>query len=244
MKSMRVLFVFSLISLFIISACSQDKKYGSVKLKTKEDTVSYYLGLTYGAGIKQAKIDSLFNADAFLKGIKQATKSDSMPVSNFIIQTYLNSYFTELQTSQLKSKYKDYIAQNKAFLENNAKKDSVKMTPSGLQYVILREGKGNKPVMNDRIKVHYEGRLIDGTVFDSSYKRNEPAVFTVGQVIPGWNEAMQLMTVGSKWRVFIPESLAYGAQSPQGSLIKPFSTLVFDVELLEINPKEDVPGMK
>jgi len=239
MKSMRILFVFSLISLFIISACSQDKKYASVKLKTREDSVSYYLGLTYGNGIKQAKIDSIFNSDAFMKGVKQSTKGDTLPVSVFVIQTYLNQYFSELQTNQQKAKFKDYIAQNKAFLESNAKKDSVKTTASGLQYQILREGSGNKPVMNDRIKVHYEGRLIDGTVFDSSYKRNEPAVFTVGQVIPGWNEAMQLMSVGSKWRVVIPENLAYGSQAPQGSLIKPFSTLIFDVELLEINPKEE-----
>jgi FKBP-type peptidyl-prolyl cis-trans isomerase FklB len=239
MKSMRILFVFSLISLFIISACSQDKKYASVKLKTKEDTVSYYLGLSFGGQLKQNKIDSLINLDAFAKGFKEVTNSDTMPVSNFIIQTYLSTYFSDLQTSQLKAKYKDYIAQNKAFLDNNAKKDSVKTTPSGLQYIIVREGKGNKPVMNDRIKVNYEGRLIDGTIFDSSYKRNEPAVFTVGQVIPGWNEAMQMMTVGSKWRVFIPENLAYGSQGVQ--VIKPFSTLIFDVELLEINPKE-TPG--
>jgi FKBP-type peptidyl-prolyl cis-trans isomerase len=241
MKSMRILFVFSLISLFIISACSQDKKYASVKLKTKEDTVSYYLGLTYGNGIKQAKIDSLFNADAFLKGIQQATKGDSLPVSSFIIQTYLNTYFTDLQKSQMKEKYKEYIAQNEAFLVSNAKKDSVKTTATGLQYVILREGNGNKPTINDRIRVHYTGTLIDGTVFDSSYKRNEPAEFNVGEVIPGWTEAIQLMNVGSKWRVYIPENLAYGAQAPQGSVIKPYSTLVFEVELLAILPK-DAPG--
>jgi FKBP-type peptidyl-prolyl cis-trans isomerase FklB len=236
MKIMRILFIFSLIGLFIVSACSQDKKYASVKLKTKEDTVSYYLGLTYGNGIKQAKIDSLFNAEAFLRGIHQATKEDTLPVSSFIIQNYLNKYFTDLQQNQMKEQYEDYIAQNKAFLADNANKDSVVSLPSGLQYIVLKEGSGNKPALSDRIRVHYTGKLIDGTVFDSSYNRNEPAEFGVGQVIPGWTEAIQLMPVGSKYRVFIPENLAYGAQAPQGSPIKPFSTLIFEVELLEILP--------
>ncbi len=219
-----------------MSACSQDNKYTSVKLKTKEDTVSYYLGLTYGNGIKQAKMDSLFNAEAFVRGIHQATKEDTLPVSNFVIQGYLNQYFAKLQQNQLEKQYKDYIEQNKAFLVDNAKRDSVISLPSGLQYIVLKEGTGNKPALSDRIKVHYTGKLIDGTIFDSSYKRNEPAEFNVGQVIPGWTEAIQLMPVGSKYRVFIPENLAYGAQSPQGSQIKPFSTLIFEVELLEILP--------
>jgi len=238
MKSMRLLFVFSLIGLFIVSACSQNKKYASVKLKTKEDTVSYYLGLTYGNGIKQAKIDSIFNPEAFLRGIHQATKEDSLPVSSMVIQNFLNKFFSEFQQNQLKNQFKEYIAQNKAFLEENAKKDSVVSLPSGLQYVVLKEGNGNKPALSDRIRVHYTGTLIDGTVFDSSYKRDQPAEFNVGQVIPGWTEAIQLMTVGSKYRVFIPENLAYGAQAPQGSAIKPYSTLIFVVELLEILPAE------
>jgi len=235
---MRLLFVFSLIGLFIVSACSQNKKYASVKLKTKEDTVSYYLGLTYGNGIKQAKIDSIFNPEAFLRGIHQATKEDSLPVSSMVIQNFLNKFFSEFQQNQLKNQFKEYIAQNKAFLEENAKKDSVVSLPSGLQYVVLKEGNGNKPALSDRIRVHYTGTLIDGTVFDSSYKRDQPAEFNVGQVIPGWTEAIQLMTVGSKYRVFIPENLAYGAQAPQGSAIKPYSTLIFVVELLEILPAE------
>ena len=138
----------------------------------------------------------------------------------------------------MKEKYKEYIAQNETFLVTNAKKDSVKTTASGLQYVIIREGNGNKPTINDRIRVHYTGSLIDGTVFDSSYKRNEPAEFNVGEVIPGWTEAIQLMSVGSKWRVYIPEGLAYGAQAPQGSVIKPYSTLIFEVELLAILPQD------
>ena len=236
MKNFRIPIVFSLIGLFLITACSSEKNYAQVKLKTKEDTVSYYLGVSYGSGLKQSKIDSIFNSEAFLKGMNEAVNSDTLPVSQFMIQTYLNSFFMDFQAQQLKNKYKDYIAENNAYLAANAKKDSVISLPSGIQYVILRAGNGNKPTRTDRIRVHYTGRLIDGTVFDSSYKRNEPAEFNVGEVIPGWTEIIQLMPVGSKWRVYIPENLAYGSNSPQGSAIKPFSTLVFEVELLEILP--------
>jgi len=236
MKKIGNLLVISVLSLFIISSCSSEKKYAAVKLKSKEDSVSYFLGLNFGTQFKQAKIDSLINYKAFMKGITEAIEKDTLPVSQFIIQTYLNQFFTELQAEQTKKQFKDYIAENKAFLETNSKKDSVVTLPSGLQYVILREGKGIKPTLNDRIKVHYTAKLIDGTVFDSSYPRNEPAEFNVGQVIPGWTEAIQLMTVGSKWRVFIPENLAYGSQAPQGTVIKPYSTLIFEVELLEILP--------
>ena len=238
MKKIRNLLVISILSLFIISSCSSEKKYAAVKLKSQNDSVSYFLGLTYGSGLKQANIDSLFNDKAFMKGISDAVNKDTLPVSQFTIQTYLNKFFTEFQDKQTKIQFKDYIAENQAFLLANAKKDSVVTLPSGLQYVILIEGKGNKPTQNDRIRVHYTGKLIDGKVFDSSYQRNEPAEFMVGQVIPGWTEAMQLMPVGSKWRVFIPENLAYGSQPPRGSMIKPYSTLIFDVELLDILPAE------
>jgi len=234
MKKVGNLLVITVLSLFIISSCGSGKKYASTKIKSQEDSVSYFLGLTYGSGLKQAKIDSLFNYQAFMKGMTEAVEKDTLPVSQFLIQTYLNEFFTEFQEKQSKEQFKDYIAENKTFLVDNSKKDSVVTLPSGLQYVILKEGNGNKPTMNDRVKVHYTGKLIDGTVFDSSYPRNEPAEFNVGQVIPGWTEALQLMPVGSSWRVFIPENLAYGSQSPQGSVIKPYSTLIFEVELLEI----------
>ena len=169
-----------------------------------------------------------------MKGIQEVVNGDTLPVSQFIIQTYLNQFFTEFQEEQAKKQFKDYIIENEAFLKSNATKDSVVTLPSGLQYVVIKEGNGEKPTLKDRIKVHYTGKLIDGTVFDSSYPRNEPAEFNVGQVIAGWTEALQLMPVGSKWRVFIPEHLAYGSHPPRGSVIKPYSTLVFEVELLDI----------
>jgi FKBP-type peptidyl-prolyl cis-trans isomerase FklB len=239
MKKIGNLVILSAIGLFIISSCISEKKYAAVKIKSKEDSVSYYLGLTYGSGLKQAKIDSVFNYQAFVKGMTEALGKDTLPVSQFAIQSYLNSYFMAFQQEQVKNEYKDYIAENKAFLDANSKKDSVVTLPSGLQYIVLHEGKGNKPATSDRIKVHYTGTLIDGTIFDSSYQRNQPAEFNVGEVIPGWTEAMQLMSVGSKWRIFIPENLAYGSQSPQGSAIKPFSTLIFEVELLDIVPSQN-----
>ena len=234
MKEIRNLLAITVLSLLVFYSCGSEKKYAAVKLKSQYDSVSYYLGLTYGSGLKQAKIDSLFSSHAFMKGITDAFNKDTLPVSQFVIQTYLNQFFTELQAVQEEKQYKDDIAKNKAFLEANSKKDSVVTLPSGLQYVIVKEGKGNKPVLTDRIRVHYTGRLIDGTVFDSSYPRNEPAEFNVGQVIPGWTEAIQLMPVGSKWRVYIPENLAYGSKPPRGSVIKPFATLIFEVELLDI----------
>jgi len=241
MKKTGNLVILVLISLFLLYSCGSEKKYTDVKIKSKEDSVSYFLGLTYGSQLKQANIDSVFNYQAFVKGMTEAINEDTMPVSKFMIQTYLSSFFRDFQEQQLRNQFRDYIARNKAFLDDNTKNDSVINLPSGLQYIILKEGTGNKPTVTDRIKVHYTGSLIDGTIFDSSFKRNEPMIFTVGQVIPGWIEAMQLMSVGSKWKVFIPEDLAYGAQPPQGSGIQPFSTLVFEVELLEILPVESQP---
>jgi len=237
MKNSNFLIVVTILGLFVFVTCSSEKNYAQVKLKSREDTVSYYLGMTYGSGLKQAKVDSIFYSSAFAKGMNEAISSDSLTISPYVIQSYLSAYFTEFQAQQLKIEYKEYIAENTAFLESNSKKDSVVTLPSGLQYIVLKEGKGKMPILTDRIKVHYTGRLIDGTIFDSSYKRNEPAEFNVRDVIPGWTEAMQLMPVGSKWRVFIPENLAYGSNVPQGSLIKPFSTLIFEVELLDILAK-------
>jgi FKBP-type peptidyl-prolyl cis-trans isomerase FklB len=132
-----------------------------------------------------------------------------------------------------KETYKDYIAQNEAFLAKNKEKAGVTVTASGLQYEVIKMGTGPKPTAENTVKVHYVGTLIDGTEFDSSVKRNTPAEFPVTGVIPGWTEALQLMPVGSKFKLCLPESIAYGANGA-GEVIKPFSTLIFEVELLEI----------
>jgi FKBP-type peptidyl-prolyl cis-trans isomerase FklB len=129
--------------------------------------------------------------------------------------------------------YKDYIAENESFLSKNKEKSGVSVTPSGLQYEVIKMGTGPKPDASSTVKVHYTGTLIDGTEFDSSVKRGQPAEFQVGGVIPGWTEALQLMPVGSKFKLFIPENIAYGSNGA-GEIIKPYSTLIFEVELLEI----------
>lgn len=236
MKKISSIAALFLVGLLILTSCNSGTKYSTTKIKTKDDSASYYLGINYGSGIKQAKLDSLFNYDAFMKGMNDAVKEDTLPVSQMEVQEYLNKYFAELQASQMKSQYKEHMEENKTFMSDNSSKDSVISLPSGLQYIILKEGNGAKPTMNDRIRVHYTGKLIDGTIFDSSYQRNEPAEFIVGQVIPGWVEALQLMSVGSKWKLFIPEELAYGSRA-QGA-IKPYSTLIFDVELIDIIPAQ------
>ena len=149
-------------------------------------------------------------------------------------------YFTELEKKQQKAAA-ELGEQNKAlgekFLMENGKRVEVLTTPSGLQYEVLKEGDGPKPTAADRVEVHYTGKLIDGTVFDSSEERGVPATFGVTQVIPGWVEALQLMKAGSKWRLFIPSNLAYGPNGAPGSPIGPNATLIFDVELLKVLDK-------
>jgi FKBP-type peptidyl-prolyl cis-trans isomerase len=157
-------------------------------------------------------------------------------VARGFIMAFVNARQTQQAQNQAEKNkilYKDYIAENEAFLAKNKEKVGVITTPSGLQYEVITMGTGNKPTKDNTVKVHYVGTLIDGTEFDSSIKRNEPAQFPVSGVIPGWTEALQLMPVGSKFKLYIPESLAYGS-SQAGDVIKPFSTLVFEVELLEI----------
>ena len=147
-------------------------------------------------------------------------------------QELLNEYFTKKETEKEQATA-GLRQEGEAFLAENAKRAEVKVTESGLQYEIITDGKGAKPTASDRVKVHYHGTLINGTVFDSSVMRNEPATFGVTQVIAGWVEALQLMTVGSKWKLYIPSDLAYGAHGA-GDAIKPHSALIFEVELLDI----------
>lgn len=147
-------------------------------------------------------------------------------------QAYLNQVMQARQARAMEEKYGANREAGEKFLAENATKEGIQITESGLQYEILKEGKGPKPTATDRVKVHYHGTLIDGTVFDSSVQRGEPATFGVQQVIPGWTEALQMMPVGSKWKLYIPQNLAYGDR--EAGSIPPFSTLIFEVELLEI----------
>ena len=149
-------------------------------------------------------------------------------------QIYTRTAMEAVKAKAMEEKYADNKAAGEKFLAENKTKDGVKTTPSGLQYKVITQGTGAIPADSSKVKVNYKGTLIDGTEFDSSYKRNEPATFRANQVIKGWTEALTMMPVGSKWELYIPQELAYGAR--ESGQIKPFSTLVFEVELVEIEP--------
>lgn len=194
------------------------------------DKLSYALGLNIGLSFKQSKISKI-DYNSFSEGLKAMLENQEPKVSLKDAQSILNDFFASLEaTSQEES-----LANKKAaddFLTANAKKEGVKVLPSGLQYKILVEGNGKKPKLTDKVRVHYHGTLTNGEVFDSSVNRGEPAEFGVNQVIAGWVEALQLMSEGSKWRLYIPSELAYGERGA-GS-IPPNSALIFDVELLNV----------
>jgi FKBP-type peptidyl-prolyl cis-trans isomerase FklB len=169
------------------------------------------------------------NADLLQKGFNEVMKGDKTPFNDMMANQLVQKY---MQKEQAKAFEPNRISGEK-FLEENKKKEGIVTLPSGLQYQIMKAGDGPKPASSDKVKTHYHGTLIDGTVFDSSVQRGEPITFPVTGVIPGWIEALQLMPVGSKWKLFIPQALAYGARG-SGPTIKPYSALVFEVELLGI----------
>lgn len=176
------------------------------------------------------------NIKDFADGVAAVYGEQTLQMTYDEAKTVIREYFQEMERKNqeaAEASAKVNEEAGKAYLEENAKRHEVVTLPSGLQYEVLEEGKGPKPEAGDRVKVHYTGRLIDGTVFDSSVERGEPATFGVTQVIPGWVEALQLMPAGSKWRLHIPSNLAYGPQGA-GGVIGPNSTLIFDVELLEV----------
>lgn len=191
------------------------------------DKVSYALGLSIGNNFQSSGIKDLRMED-FVRGLSDVLNETKPAISYEEAKQVINDYFVKLQQEKMEINKKA----GEEFLMINKHKAGVVELPSGLQYEILKKGDGPKPTAADKVKCHYHGTLIDGRVFDSSVQRGEPAVFGVSQVIPGWVEALQLMPVGSKWRLFIPSNLAYGEHGA-GS-IEPNSTLVFDVELLEI----------
>ncbi|RHR42162.1 FKBP-type peptidyl-prolyl cis-trans isomerase [Parabacteroides sp. AF18-52] len=192
------------------------------------DKVSYALGLSIGNNFQNSGINDLQIED-FVKGLKDILGGQTPEISYDEAKQVINDYFMKLQ----KEKFEINKKAGEEFLTINKGKAGVVTLPSGLQYQVLQKGEGPTPTASDNVKCHYHGTLINGTVFDSSVQRGEPAVFGVSQVIPGWVEALQLMPVGSKWRLFIPSNLAYGEHGA-GEVIEPNSALVFDVELLDI----------
>ena len=203
------------------------------------DSLSYALGLSMGNNFRASGIEKI-NVQDFADGVAAVFYGSEPKMSYDEAKAEIQKFFTELEAKQQKAAAAMAEVNEKAgneFLAENAKRAEVKTTESGLQYEILKEGNGAKPAATDQVVVHYTGKLIDGTVFDSSEERGVPATFGVTQVIPGWVEALQLMPVGSTWRLFIPSALAYGPQGA-GGVIGPNQTLIFDVSLLEIVEKK------
>lgn len=200
------------------------------------DKLSYALGLGIGQQLKQMGLkENLVIAD-FAASIQDVLEDNDLKVSHQEGQQIVNSFFSELEKKQNAVKAEAGKAakeEGTKFLAENAKKEGIIVTKSGLQYEVLTEGTGKKPKASDTVRCHYEGRLLDGTVFDSSYKRNAPADFGLQQVIAGWTEGVQLMAEGSKFRFYIPYMLAYG-EGGAGAMIPPFATLIFDVELIKV----------
>ena len=199
------------------------------------DRLSYALGVSMGYNFRASGIQEL-NVDDFADALGAVFYGRATKMTAEEAKTEVQSFFMQLQQKQQEENAKTAdinAAAGEQFLLENGKRAEVHTTPSGLQYEIVKQGDGPRPTAGDSVTVHYTGKLIDGTVFDSSEERGEPATFGVTQVIPGWVEALQLMNVGSRWRLFIPSALAYGPQGA-GGLIGPNQTLVFDVELLAI----------
>lgn len=199
------------------------------------DKLSYALGIGIGSQLAGMGAKEL-NIDDFAQAIKDVISGSELKVDNAEAQTLVQNFFQEQEAKQQVAAAeagKVAKAAGEAFLAENGKKDGVVTLPSGLQYQVLKEGNGKKPSATDQVVCHYEGTLIDGTVFDSSYKRNQPATFGLNQVIAGWTEGVQLMQEGAKYRFFIPYNLAYGERGA-GAQIPPFAALVFDVELIEV----------
>ncbi len=235
MKIKGLIVMIAVIAL-ILGSCG-NKSLKSVKLSSKEDSLSYAFGIVNYNALTQ---DSLMLDPMVVAKAMQDGKEGKPVMADDIARSFIMSFLNKREALKAEQKaildkdlYKDYIAQNESFLAKNKEREGVQTTPSGLQYEVIKLGTGPKPTAESTVKVHYVGTLIDGTEFDSSVKRNEPATFPVVGVIPGWTEALQLMPVGSKFKLYIPQNLAYGATGA-GEVIKPYSTLIFEVELLEI----------
>lgn len=226
-------FILILMSIFLLHC--ESKQSGKVDLSNKNAKNSYGVGLDIGKRMKEQGVQ--IDIDSFMVGLTHGIKADPKPLlDEKALRETLNDFRKEMMESrqkQMEIDLKKNEEEGKAFLDQNKTKEGVKTLESGLQYLVLKEGDGPIPKLTDQVKTHYRGTLLNGTEFDSSYERGEPATFPLQGVIKGWTEALQLMKTGSKWKLFIPASLAYG---PQGSppKIGPNSTLIFEVELLEI----------
>jgi len=237
MKKIALLFI---VPALLMASCKNNET--KVELKSYNDSLSYAIGKDIGKSFERSELDSL-NISYVAQGIKDYFAKDTSILTKKSLQAFLMAFSMKKRQeaenkrkAEITAKYKDNLEAGKKFLAENAKKDGVITTESGLQYKVLKEGTGKIPVSSDKVRVNYEGTLIDGTKFDSSYDHKKPAEFKLTQVIRGWTEALQLMKEGSKYELFIPYELAYGDR--ESGDIKPFSALIFKIELLKILPKE------
>jgi len=249
-KAVLILAAIILVFASADAKAKKDKKFKKTKTQmtvekvfnSDVDSMSYALGLNVGtdfaknlAGIPGGKS----NVDLVVKGFTTAMKGDSALMTTEFATEYFKNFITAAQTKDQDSKK----LEGQQFLTNNKSKDGVKTTDSGLQYQILVPAEGPKPKATDSVEVHYEGFLLDGTKFDSSVDRGEPITFPLNQVIPGWTEGVQLMSVGSKYKFFVPYQLGYGEKGA-GGVIPPFATLIFEVELLNIKTTKEIPALQ
>jgi FKBP-type peptidyl-prolyl cis-trans isomerase FkpA/FKBP-type peptidyl-prolyl cis-trans isomerase FklB len=224
----------------LMSSCNSTNQSSNVALENTIDSVSYAIGANLGSNILrqiESAGDTNLSYAAMVKGFTQGLNSELLEIDETEGTVIINSYMKEKDAERReaeKAAFSANIEVGEAFLAENAQREGVIVTESGLQYEIVEEGTGESPIDGDRVKVNYEGTLIDGQVFDSSYERGEPISFDINRVIPGWTEGLKLMPSGSTFMLYIPSNLGYGENPPPNSIIEPFSTLVFKVELLEI----------
>lgn len=240
---MRIIkFLAVIIIITILSSCN-NKGVTKKELKNDVDSVSYVIGLDMAFKLKQnfSEVDE----DLFMQGFMNGIDSTDILIENNKIEGIVRDFFQKKQYEEqviqkaeaikkIEEEFADVKNEGVEYLKVNSSKESVQTTKSGLQYIVLIEGSGNIPKADSKVKVHYHGTSIDGTVFDSSVDRGEPSEFFANQVIRGWTEGLQLMKVGSKFKFFIPQELAYGAFPRKGGSIKPLEALIFELELLDI----------
>lgn len=224
-----------IVILGILFLVSQVNAQENLVLKNQKDKISYIIGMDIGTNLKKQSID--IDSNILAKGVKDALAGTKPLLTEQEIRETMMAFQKEMMAKQEEIGKKNK-KEGEAFLAENKKKEGVKTLPSGLQYKVIKAGTGKKPKLSDTVTAHYRGTLIDGTEFDSSYKRGQPATFPVsGGMIPGWTEALQLMEEGAKWQLFIPSNLAYGERGA-GSVIGPNATLIFEVELISIQEKK------
>jgi len=240
---MNIIRILVTIGILVVLSSCDNQRITTKSLNSDIDTVSYAIGLDMAYKLKQSfpEIDE----DILIQGFMNGIDSTDILIDKVNIDKIMNLYFQKRQVEQqekrkaetlekIEKEFMDVKNEGIKFLETNKSKEGVQTTESGLQYIVLKEGSGEKPKATSKVKVHYHGTSINGNVFDSSVERGEPSEFFAYQVIKGWTEGLQLMSVGSKYKFFIPQELAYGAFPRQGSSIKPLEALIFEVELLEI----------